>query len=194
MARAPRSDAVRNRAALLAAADRLFAATATPAELSMEDVATAAGVGKATLFRAFGSREALIAELWASKQAPLEEAITAGPAPLGPGTPARARILAVLDAFLVLKLDNRHLTLAVEDRPRDGSLFTRPAYRQAHLLLTGLLAEGGWGEPADLLAYALLGAIRADLVDHLADARSRRRMQDDLAALVARILDAPPPG
>jgi AcrR family transcriptional regulator len=192
--RAQRSDAVRNRAALLAAADRLFAATATPAELSMEDVATAAGVGKATLFRAFGSREALVQELWAAKQAPLEAAITSGPAPLGPGTEPRRRILAVLDAFLVLKLDNRHLTLAVEDRPRDGSLFTKPAYRQAHHLLTLLLAEAGWGEPAGLAAHALLGAIRADLVDHLAADRrsSRRRMRADLAALAERLLDTGP--
>jgi AcrR family transcriptional regulator len=194
MARAPRSDAVRNRAALLAAADHLFAGAVAPAELSMEDVAVAAGVGKATLFRAFGSREALIAELWAGKQAPLEEAITTGPAPLGPGTGPRQRILAVLDAFLVLKLDNRHLTLAAEDRPRDSSLFTRPAYRRAHLLLTVLLAEAGWGEPAELLAHALLGAIRADLVDHLATEQSRQQMRADLAALVARMLDAPPPG
>ena len=191
MVRAQRSDAVRNRAALLAAADRLFAEAAAPAEMSMEDVAVAAGVGKATLFRAFGNRDALIHELWTTKQAPLEAAITGGPPPLGPGAEPRRRILAILDAFLVLKLDNRHLTLAVEDRPRTGSLFDKPVYRQAHGLLAGLLTEAGWDEPAELLAHALLGAIRADLVDHLAgDLKlSRRRMRADLATLAERILD-----
>jgi hypothetical protein len=39
---------------VLAAAEELFAAAAAPARLSMDDVATAAGVGKGTLFRAFG--------------------------------------------------------------------------------------------------------------------------------------------
>jgi len=62
--RPQRSDAARNRAAVLAAAEELFAAAAAPARLSMDDVATAAGVGKGTLFRAFGSRVALIQALW----------------------------------------------------------------------------------------------------------------------------------
>ena len=50
MTRAERSDAARNRAAVLAAADELFATVPEPARLSMDDVAAAAGVGKGTLF------------------------------------------------------------------------------------------------------------------------------------------------
>jgi hypothetical protein len=55
-----------------------------------------------------------------------------------------------------------------------------------------LLAVAGWGESAELAAHALLGAIRADLVDHLGGDRklSRRRMRADLAALAERILAA----
>jgi len=189
--RAQRSDAVRNKAALLAAADQLFAASVAPAELSMEDVATAAGVGKATLFRAFGSREGLIRELWATHTAPLRSAIENGPPPLGPDTEPKVRIPAVLDAFLVLKLDNRHLWLAVEERSRDKretTLFERSAYREAHELLAGLLLAAGWSDRSDLLAHALLGVIRADLVDHLARQRSRERMRADLADLAETIL------
>ena len=48
--RAERSDTTRNRAAVLAAADELFATVPEPARLSMDDVAAAAGVGKGTLF------------------------------------------------------------------------------------------------------------------------------------------------
>lgn len=190
--RAQRSDALRNKAALLAAADQLFAGSQAPAQLSMEDIATAAGVGKATLFRAFGSREGLIRALWETRTAPLREAVESGPPPLGPDTQPRLRILAVLDAFLVLKLDHRHLWLAAEEPPRDrqdASLFERGAYRDAHELLATLLAATGWGERADLLAHALLGAIRADLVDHLAQHRSPERMRADLAALLEALLD-----
>ena len=75
MTRPQRSDAARNRAAVLAAAEELFAAAAAPARLSMDDVATAAGVGKGTLFRAFGSRAALIQALWALRTEPLRHAI-----------------------------------------------------------------------------------------------------------------------
>ena len=64
MTRAERSDAARNRAAVLAAADELFTTAAEPARLSMDDVAGAAGVGKGTLFRAFGSRAGLVQALW----------------------------------------------------------------------------------------------------------------------------------
>ena len=75
---------------MLVAADELFATTAAPARLSMDDAAAAAaGVGKDTLFRAFGSRAALIQALWELRTEPLRRAIESGPLPLGPG-PIRA--------------------------------------------------------------------------------------------------------
>lgn len=49
--RKPRKDALRNRAAVLEAADTLFARCAGPADITMADIAAAAGVGKGTLFR-----------------------------------------------------------------------------------------------------------------------------------------------
>src|SRR5690348_8197062 len=50
--RRPRKDAVRNRTAVLAAADALFNHRESPEDLTMAAIAAAAGVGKATLFRA----------------------------------------------------------------------------------------------------------------------------------------------
>jgi AcrR family transcriptional regulator len=55
---AERADAARNRARILAAAERLFAERGAGC-VSMEEVAQAACVGKGTLFRRFGSRAAL---------------------------------------------------------------------------------------------------------------------------------------
>ncbi|MEU9775597.1 TetR family transcriptional regulator, partial [Streptomyces sp. NPDC047968] len=52
--RKSRKDAARNREAVLAAADALFVRRESPADITMADVASAAGVGKGTLFRAFG--------------------------------------------------------------------------------------------------------------------------------------------
>jgi AcrR family transcriptional regulator len=60
-ARPPRADAQRNRARVLAAAERVFAELGTAA--STEEVARVAGVGVGTVFRHFPSKEALLRAL-----------------------------------------------------------------------------------------------------------------------------------
>ncbi|MGC4941424.1 TetR/AcrR family transcriptional regulator [Kribbella sp. DT2] len=60
-ARPPRADAQRNRARVLAAAERVFAERGTAA--STEEVARAAGVGVGTVFRHFPTKEALLQAL-----------------------------------------------------------------------------------------------------------------------------------
>lgn len=60
-ARPPRADAQRNRARVLAAAERVFAQRGTTA--STEEVARAAGVGVGTVFRHFPNKEALLQAL-----------------------------------------------------------------------------------------------------------------------------------
>jgi AcrR family transcriptional regulator len=187
MTRPQRSDAARNRATVLAAADELFAIAAAPAGLSMDDVAAAAGVGKGTLFRAFGSRAGLIQALWELRTEPLRRAIESGPPPLGPGTDPRHRIAAILDAILVVKLDNRHLTLAVEERSGSASLYEQPQYQLLHRLLSDLLRDAGRGKESELLAHLLLATVRADLLDHLIGGRGSSRRQ--LRAGVATVAD-----
>ena len=54
-----RADAVRNRAAVLAAAEAVFAEHGTDAGVDL--VAERAGVGKATVYRSFATKEALVA-------------------------------------------------------------------------------------------------------------------------------------
>ncbi|MGW2043465.1 helix-turn-helix domain-containing protein, partial [Streptomyces virginiae] len=66
--RTERADAQRNREAVLAAADALFATSSSPHSVSMDDIAAAAGVGKGTLFRRFGDRAGLIAAVITSRQ------------------------------------------------------------------------------------------------------------------------------
>ena len=130
--RSPRKDAARNRAAVFAAADALFAHCRSPEDVTMADIAAAAGVGKGTLFRAFGDRTGLIGALYEARLEPLRNAVEDGPPPLGPATPPLQRVPALLDAVLCLKLDNRHLALALEGTGADSPYRTAPLRAVAH--------------------------------------------------------------
>jgi AcrR family transcriptional regulator len=186
--RRPRKDAERNRAAVLAAADTLFTRCDRPEDVTMADIAAEAGVGKGTLFRAYGDRTGLIRALYAAKLHPVREAVEEGPPPLGPGTPPRERVPALLDALLCFKLDHRHLALALEN---DGgaSPYRAEHYGRWHTLLRTTL-EGVPGlADGDFAAHALLAAVRADLVEHLAgQGMTREAMRARLAEFTARFL------
>lgn len=189
--RKPRKDAVRNRTAVLAAADALFARCEGPEDVTMADVAAAAGVGKGTLFRAFGDRTGLIRALYEARLEPIVDAVEAGPPPLGPATPPLQRVPALLDALLCFKLDNRPLALALEGTG-GGSPYQAGHYERWHGLLRGVLERIPGLADGDFTAHALLAAIRADLVERLAGREGvpRERMRAQLAAFTARVLGA----
>jgi AcrR family transcriptional regulator len=63
--RRPRADAARNRAKLVDAATRAFAASGE--DTSLEGIARAAGVGIGTLYRNFPTREDLVAAVYAAE-------------------------------------------------------------------------------------------------------------------------------
>jgi AcrR family transcriptional regulator len=71
-ARKPRADAERNRLRLLETAKRAFAATGP--DVSLEDIAQAAGVGIGTLYRHFPNRDALIAAVYRKETEQLVQA------------------------------------------------------------------------------------------------------------------------
>src|SRR5258707_13842239 len=98
-ARAERADAARNRRAILAATEELLA-TRRPQDISIDQVAAAAGVGKGTVFHRFGNRMGLMRALMTERALTLHEAVTTGPPPLGPGAPPRERLTAFLDAVV----------------------------------------------------------------------------------------------
>ncbi|WP_217168250.1 TetR/AcrR family transcriptional regulator [Streptomyces sp. AC512_CC834] len=192
--RKPRKDAARNRAAVLAAADALFVRCESPDDVTMADVATAAGVGKGTLFRAFGDRVGLVGALYEARLEPIERAVETGPQPLGPGTPPQQRVTALLDALLRFKLDNRGLALALEAAGRD-SPYGAGHYERWHTLLRTVLEQVPGLSDGEFAAHALLAAVRADLVEHLAGVRGlpHDRMRAQLADYAGRVLDTPPP-
>ncbi|MGI5117916.1 TetR/AcrR family transcriptional regulator [Marinactinospora thermotolerans] len=190
-----RKDAVRNREAVLTAADTLFSRCESPEEVTMADIAAAAGVGKGTLFRAFGDRVGLLRALYEARLEPLREAVETGPPPLGPATPPRQRVPALLDALLCFKLDNRHLAVALEESG-SASPYQVEHYERWHGLLRAALGQIPDLTDSDFTAHALLAAVRADLVEHLAGQQRvpRERLRARLADYTARVLAPGPPG
>jgi AcrR family transcriptional regulator len=189
--REERADAARNRKAILEAADELFATSDSPGEVSMDDIARAAGVGKGTLFR-FGHRDNLIRQVYAVRLAPLREQIESGPPPLGPDTPPRTRVAAIIDAIAVVKLDNAHLMLALEEGggPTSG-IYGSADYVSVHGLLRDLVAtELGVGR-AGWVAHVLLATVRADLLRHVTEGEgmSHSALRSSLRDFVDDTLD-----
>lgn len=190
-----RADAARNRAAVLAAADRLFAESPHGIAVSMDEIAAAAGVGKGTLFRRFGDRAGLVRAVFDARTAWFREALEAGPEPLGPATPPRERVFGIMEALVRIKLDNTHLAQTLEEAPagRGAELFASESYRRVHGLLADAVARATRAAPAPdaaWTAHVLLGAVRADLVGHLvaAEGLTRGRALRDVRELVERLL------
>ncbi|MEW2051931.1 TetR family transcriptional regulator [Streptomyces sp. NPDC005476] len=188
-----RKDAIRNREAVLAAADALFARRESPEDVTMADVAAAAGVGKGTLFRAFGDRAGLLRALYEARLEPIRQAVESGPPPLGPTTPPQDRVPALLDALLCFKLDNRRLALALEESG-SSSPYQAEHYERWHSLLQAVLEQIPTLTDSDFTAHALLAATRADLVEHLAGEERipRERMRAQFANFVTQVLASGP--
>ncbi|GAA4606267.1 TetR/AcrR family transcriptional regulator [Actinoallomurus liliacearum] len=164
-----RADAARNRQAILAAAAALFDRDGAEA-VSMSEIATAAGVGKGTLFRRFGDRTALIEAVIEPRVTALRDAVEAGPPPLGPGGPPAAALHAYLDALLDFVWANRTLIRALEHRG-PHAYYANAASRFWIDELTRRLTAARPGDDAEYLAHALFTALRADVIDYLVTVR-----------------------
>jgi AcrR family transcriptional regulator len=185
-----RADAARNRATVLAAAADLFRRQGVDG-LSMDAVATAAGVGKGTLFRRFGDKAGLAAALLDEEERALQEAILFGPAPLGPGRAGsssrpRERLRAFVDAYLDYLL--AHLPLVhMSETASPGARYRIGAYRFWHRHVALILAER---PDPDADAHNLLATLAAEhvqaVVGELGQARVRRAARSIADALTSR--------
>ncbi|WP_283136239.1 TetR/AcrR family transcriptional regulator [Rhizohabitans arisaemae] len=185
--RTERADAVRNRRAVLRAAERLLTEHGGD-QVSLDRVAALAGVGKGTVFRRFGSRAGLLQALLEEKAQELREAVVHGPPPLGPGAPARERLLAFLDGLALIAEGNATLLSAhgqacAEDKYRD------PSYLFWHGHLSGLIAEGRPGPDAGFLAHALLAVFDGNLIRHLTSPDDPRRFTRSVQQMAMALLD-----
>ena len=186
--RPERADAARNRARVLAAAERLFAARGAR-EVSMEDIAREAGVGKGTLYRRYPDRAALAVALLDEHERRLQERLLGGPPPLGPGAPPAQRLAAFYAAMVELLARHLDLALAAETgaaRYRTGAY----GFWRAHV--HALVGEAGVDDPDDVLAELLLAPLAVDLHQHLtARGADLGTLTAALARLAERMLGAP---
>src|SRR4051812_28991538 len=155
-----RADAARNRALILSAAERLVAAHGAE-NVSMEQVARAAGVGKGTLFRRFGDRVGLMQALLNERESTLQEELIRGEPPLGPGAPPVERLVAFGRRVLAHLEEHGDLLLAAETGGR-WVRFNAPVYLFYRTHLTVLLREAAPEADVEYLADALLAPLAAD--------------------------------
>ncbi|MFH9619152.1 TetR/AcrR family transcriptional regulator [Streptomyces pratensis] len=159
-----RADAARNRALLLDAASRLLDRCGA-ADLTMESVAAAAGVGKGTVFRRFKDRTGLLIALLDHREALLQAAFLSGPPPMGPDAPAAERLHAFGPAVMRHERDHHELILASRTDPLRTYAVPAQRLRLSHVTL--LLRQARAAGDPEILAHTLLGSIDTPLVHHL---------------------------
>lgn len=156
-----RADAARNRAKVLDAAQRLFAERGVE-QVSMDEIADAAGVGKGTLYRRFGDRAGLAMAVLDSHDRALQHEILRGDPPLGPGAPARERLMAFTDAMIGFVDELGELLGAV-----GSNRYRSSVYASYHLHVAMLLRQARPECDAPVVADLVLGSLAPDLYRHL---------------------------
>ncbi|HZC51927.1 MAG TPA: helix-turn-helix domain-containing protein [Mycobacterium sp.] len=189
--RRERADAARNRSAILRATEELLASH-RPEEITIEQVAAAAGVGKGTVFHRFGSRMGLMVALMQERALDLTELVEHGPPPLGPGAPARERLLAFLTAVVEVVGRNKGLLAAlghtVTTARRHSNGDDHPVYRHWHGHISALLAEARPDLDADLLANLLLAGLHTEPILRLLERGETKRLAASLRVLTEGIV------
>lgn len=158
-----RADAAANRARILEAAVQVLAERGAEGT-SLDAVASAAGVGKGTIFRRFGDRSGLFQALMYEHLRVFQDAFMFGPPPLGPGAPAHERLAAFLDGLLDLYDDHLEVTLALE---RDRLAPPIGGYLALSLHVESLIGEICPALDAPIIAQLLLNALNPYLVRYL---------------------------
>jgi AcrR family transcriptional regulator len=181
-----RADAARNRARVLEAAARLFSEH-DGRELTMEQIAEAAGVGKATLYRRYPDVPSIAVALLDEHERELQEQLLRGDPPLGPGAPPEQRLAAFYRAMVELLERHGHLALAAETGKRR---YRTGAYGAWAMHLRRLLAEAGL-EDHRALVDAFLAPLAPDVYVHQRESGlTPEQISDDLAVLARRALGA----
>jgi AcrR family transcriptional regulator len=160
--RAERADAARNRARVLASAEALFRGR-DPRAVTMDEVARAAGVGRATLYRRYPDVASIADALLGEHERDLQERMMRGDPPLGPGAPPGDRLAAFYATMVEHLEEYLHLVLAID---AGAARLTVGSYRfwRAHVRSLVVAAEAT--DDPDALADALLAPLAAELYRH----------------------------
>ena len=185
---APRADAARNAARILDACERLFSERGVE-NVSMDDIAAEARVGKGTLFRRFGDRAGLARAVIGERERLFQEGLIRGEPPLGPGAPARERLVAFV-AGLAEHLD-RHadlIRIAEATLPHDDAVYR---FYRMHVEL--LVREADPEADSEFIADALLAMLTARVFLYMRIARELplERVIEGWTDVVRRLLPEP---
>ena len=182
---AERADAARNRARVLAAAADLFA-TRDVRTVTMDDIAKAAGVGRATVYRRYPDTWSIAVALLDEHERALQERMLRGEPPLGPGAPPASRLAAFYAAMVELLDAHADLVLGAET---GGARFTTGAYGFWSAHVRSLLVEAGSADPAAMVD-ALLAPVAAEVYVHQrARGLTSAEITDALTRVAYAVLD-----
>ncbi|MGH3980302.1 MAG: TetR/AcrR family transcriptional regulator [Pseudonocardiaceae bacterium] len=181
-----RADAARNRERVLVAAEQLFA-TADPTSVTMGDIARAASVGRATLYRRFPDPASVAVALLDEHERRLQQQLISGQPPLGPGAPPAARLAAFYTAMVDMLDQHLHLALGAEC---GSARFSTGAYGFWRLHVRGLLVEADVPDP-DTLADSLLAPLAPEVYQYQRHQRGRlpQQITDSLTWQAHQLLD-----
>ena len=185
---APRADAARNAARILDACERLFSERGVES-VSMDEVAAEAGVGKGTLFRRFGDRAGLARAVLGERERRFQEELIRGEPPLGPGAPARERLVAFVAALAEhLDLHSDLVRAAEATSPHEDAVYR---FYRTHLEL--LVREADSDADSEFIADALLAMLAARAFVYLRVARELplERIVEGWTDVVRRLLPEP---
>jgi AcrR family transcriptional regulator len=185
---APRADAVRNAARILDACERLFSERGVE-NVSMDDIAAEAGVGKGTLFRRFGDRAGLARAVIGERERLFQEELIRGEPPLGPGAPARDRLIAFVTG-LAEHLD-RHgelIRTAEASAPHEDAVYR---FYRTHVEL--LVREADPEADSEFIADTLLAMLAARVFLYMRIVRELplERIVEGWTDVVRRLLPEP---
>lgn len=181
--RRERADALRNRELVLAAAADLFGRR-DPREVAMDEIARAAGVGRATLYRRFPNVRSIAVALLDEHERELQQRLLGGEPPLGPGAAPERRLAAFFTAMTELLERFQFLLLGAESGP---ARFATGAYGFWRAHVQALLTEAGI-EDAGPRADLLLAAVDPELYQYQRTRLAPEQINVHLAWLAERAL------
>ncbi|MBB5921269.1 AcrR family transcriptional regulator [Actinoalloteichus hoggarensis] len=156
-----RADAARNRARVLAAAERLFS-TSRSDPVTMGEIAMEAGVGRATLYRRFPDPASIAVALLDEHERALRDRLVDGEPPLGPGAPPAERLAAFYAAMVDILERHLYLVLGAEAGTARFEAWSYGSWR-AHV--RGLLVDADAADP-DATADSLLAPLAPEVYQH----------------------------
>ena len=167
---------------MLAAAADLFT-TRDPRTVTMDDIAKAAGVGRATVYRRYPDTWSIAVALLDEHERALQERLLRGDPPLGPGAPPASRLAAFYAAMIELLDAHADLVLGTET---GGARFATGAYGFWSAHVRSLLVDAGTADP-DAMVDALLAPVSAEVYVHQ---RARGLTSEQITAALARVAHA----